>query len=182
MPTEFLVLESSEVEVTLKSAVEDALLDYQRLTKKSLEYRDVDLTLVRLIVEHLVKGLDDPMPTQNEFSRGADWGMVFMTTSLYERLGGKLLSASNNIISNDEVKKKHFGNFGPDTARFVIDEGVIDHAFGYGGGSTRTAILISHGLIRKPRTMCYKSPLTEKGFDYLRSLVSPSQVKRLIQR
>lgn len=169
-------------EITLEEAIENAALDYLRLTGKLIDPDSVDKSFIRLVVEHLVKKLDDPIPANNEWSRGADWGTVFTLSCIYRRMGGALLSSPSFIVSNEEVEQKHRGNFGSESPRFVIDEGVIDHAFGYGGGSTRTAILISHGLIRKPRTMSYKSPLTEKGFDYLRSLVTPSQVKRLIQR
>ena len=156
-----------EEEVSLEEAIENAALDYLRLTGKLIDSSHVNVPFIRLVVEHLLKKLDDPMPTDNEWSRGADWGTIFTLNCIYRRMGGKLLSASNNIISNEQVRQKHKGNFGSESPRFVIDEGVVDHAFGYGGGSTRTAILISHGLIRKPRTMSYKSPLTEKGFDYL---------------
>lgn len=74
------------------------------------------------------------------------------------------------IIPDAEVDRVHANaNFGSMSKRAVIAEGVLKSAFGYSHGSTALAILVEHGLVRRPRPHACRAPLTEKGRKYLRA-------------
>jgi hypothetical protein len=79
-----------------------------------------------------------------------------------------------DIISDEEVEREHFGNFGDMGKREVVEEGVLKYAFGYQSGYTQLTILIGHGLVRKPPPGSYYTTLTKKGQSYLRAMCRPS--------
>lgn len=175
--------ELHHTEPTLHTAIEDAALEYRSLFGKDIDVEQVNITFIRLVVEKLVVGLGDLTPDQHEFARGMNTGISLTMSFLYDRLGQTILKTPNGIISDEEVQRVHKNaNFGPRPPRSIIDEGVVEHAFGYSGGSVRTAILLEHGLIHKPRAMGYKAALTEKGREYLRTIISVSKVKELLKR
>lgn len=75
-----------------------------------------------------------------------------------------------DIVSDAAIERVHGNaNFGPDfSKRRVVNEGVLNYAFGYTTGYTMMTILREHGLITKPQG--YKASLTEKGKEYLRGM------------
>lgn len=76
-----------------------------------------------------------------------------------------------DIISDTEIVRVHANaNFGSMTPREVVNDGVRKYAVGYTGGATQLAILLEHGLIKKPKDISYRSDLTEKGKRYARSI------------
>lgn len=77
--------------------------------------------------------------------------------------------AVEEIISDEEVARVHYGQWGDQTPRQVIAEGVLKYAFGYASGHTVLTILQGHGLIRKPKPGSYHSTLTKRGYRYLRA-------------
>jgi hypothetical protein len=90
-----------------------------------------------------------------------------------------------DIISDEEIEREHFGNFGDMGKREVVEEGVLKYAFGYQSGYTQLALLIGHGLVRKPPPgSSYPTTLTKKGQIYLRAMCRPSmrQLRELMAR
>ena len=86
------------------------------------------------------------------------------------------------IISDDQIEVVHGNaNFGGMSKRAVVNEGVIKYAIGYTGGSTQVAILLEHGLIRKPRNHGYRSDLTEKGKEYARAVLSAVRISQILE-
>jgi hypothetical protein len=78
---------------------------------------------------------------------------------------------AQDIVSDAEIERVHANaNFGTQTKRGVVNDGVLKYAFGYEGGSTQIAILVEHGLIKKPKIMSSRSTLTQKGVRYLRAV------------
>lgn len=78
---------------------------------------------------------------------------------------------TRDIISDAKIERVHANaNFGSLSKRGVVDHGVLTYAFGYASGSTMLAILVEHGLIKKPRIGSYHTTLTRKGFRYLQAL------------
>jgi len=75
------------------------------------------------------------------------------------------------LISDEDIERVHgHANFGDQSKRNVVDEGVLKYAFGYTSGYTQLTILLEHGLIRKPAPGSYASSLTKKGQKYLRAV------------
>ena len=73
------------------------------------------------------------------------------------------------IITDEQVEIVHaYANFGDQSKRDVVDEGVLKYAFGFDSGGTQLQILHEHGLVRKPNG--YKTTLTNKGVKYLRAM------------
>ncbi|GGE36521.1 hypothetical protein GCM10007276_12520 [Agaricicola taiwanensis] len=85
-----------------------------------------------------------------------------------------------DIVSDAEIERVHGGNFGSMTKREVVDEGVLQHAFGYSTGYTMTCILLGHRLI------CHTAPgmgsrgLTRKGFRYLRAMKAGTPLQAIL--
>ena len=75
-----------------------------------------------------------------------------------------------DIISDEEISKKHWGNFEPYTPREVVNIGVRQYGQGFSTGYTMMQILLAHKLIRRPRPGKYKTTLTEKGKRYFSAL------------
>lgn len=73
----------------------------------------------------------------------------------------------HHIVSDYDLTLKHVPNFGPMTARRVVDEGVLKTAIGYSCGSTMRGILRAHGLSAGREG---DEVLTEKGEKYARAL------------
>lgn len=71
------------------------------------------------------------------------------------------MKSTTEIIPDDEVEAVHaFANFGDQSKRDVVDEGVLKYAFGYEAGSTQLAILREHGLLKASRRVhSYKADL-----------------------
>jgi hypothetical protein len=82
-----------------------------------------------------------------------------------------MIETSKDVISDEEIQRRHCGSFGPTLPRQVVDEGVFSAALGYSSGSTVQYILEQHGLIGIPR-FPHDGPydLTKKGRRYFRSL------------
>lgn len=78
---------------------------------------------------------------------------------------------ATEIITEEEVIKVHANaNFGPQSPREVLDQGIVKYALGWRSGHTLFDILREHGLIHKPRGNRYDTALTSKGRRYLRAL------------
>jgi predicted transcriptional regulator len=88
-----------------------------------------------------------------------------------------------NIISDEEIERVHGNaNFGSMSKRQVVGEGVLKYAFGYDTGHTQLAILLEHGLVKKPKSMSYKTDVTEKGKRYLRALFNIFDILDLVYK
>jgi predicted transcriptional regulator len=75
-----------------------------------------------------------------------------------------------DIITDAEIERVHArANFGSTTKREVVAIGVLNYAFGYTTGSTMLAILVEHGLVRRPRPGSSATTLTSKGKKYLKA-------------
>lgn len=85
------------------------------------------------------------------------------------------------IVSDADLEKCFYGNFGSMTPRHVVAEGVAKYAFGYTSGHTQLSILLALKLVHKPPPGSYRSSLTRKGARYLRAVVSFSGVLDLIR-
>ena len=71
---------------------------------------------------------------------------------------------TEEIISDDEIDRVHANaNFGSCPKRNVVNDTVLQKAFGYHCGHTATIIVQEHGLLGK------NGRLTKKGFRYLQS-------------
>lgn len=74
------------------------------------------------------------------------------------------------IVSDAEVERVHaYANFGHITKRSVVDNGVLQYAFGFTAGHTQDCILVEHGLITLPRGIGL-AKLTPKGKTYFQAL------------
>ncbi len=81
------------------------------------------------------------------------------------------MDALQAIVSDDEIAKEHWGNFGPDISpREVVNLGVASYGWGHTTGHTMMQILLAHKLVKKPRPGKYKSKLTERGKLYFAAL------------
>jgi hypothetical protein len=80
------------------------------------------------------------------------------------------IAEAKEIVTDDEVKLYHRGDFGPLTPRQVLNEAVVKVAFGYSTGSTAMMILRDHRLITRPSEIRFSSQLTAKGKKYLRAI------------
>ena len=80
-----------------------------------------------------------------------------------------------DIITDDQIKREHWGNFGSSSPREVVDDGVWSIGFGYSAGSTCCQILHSHKLITNPISGRYIR-LTRKGALYFRALAKQKGV------
>lgn len=91
------------------------------------------------------------------------------------------MQKTRDIVSDDAVETVHGNaNFGPQPKRDVLDEGVLKYALGYTSGYTQLAILLEHGLVRKPAPGSYKSALTMKGRAYARAMFDRPVIERLM--
>ena len=84
-----------------------------------------------------------------------------------------------DIVSDDEVQRKHYGNWGSTTPREVIAEGVLYAAYGYSTGYTMESIVLAHKLAFKRNP---KAPmlLTKKGREYLRAAAPFNKVRAVV--
>jgi hypothetical protein len=81
------------------------------------------------------------------------------------------LDGLQKVVSDDEIARVHgSANFGSQSPREVVNDGVRKYAIGYQGGHTQLCILQEHGLITKPRPGSYDANLTKKGKKYARAL------------
>lgn len=84
------------------------------------------------------------------------------------------MSQPSDIVSDADIERVHaHANFGDRDKRSVVDEGILQYAFGYSTGHTLLCILVEHGLIRKPKPGSYHSAPTMKGLRYLRAVYGP---------
>jgi hypothetical protein len=76
------------------------------------------------------------------------------------------------IIPEADVVRVHaYANFGATiTKREILNEGVLQFAFGFSTGHTLRTILFEHGLLCSPRKHGDTPILSQKGFRYMRSL------------
>lgn len=80
------------------------------------------------------------------------------------------------IISEAELVRVHGNaNFGNQTKRGVVNEGLLKYAVGYTSGHTQMVILLEHGLITTPRPGSYAARPTKKGLRYLRAVLEQSK-------
>lgn len=81
-----------------------------------------------------------------------------------------MYQTTKDVVSDAEIERVHANaNFGGGrTKRQIVDEGLLQYAFGYSSGYTMKCILEEHGLIRKTRG--YHSSPTKKGTTYLRAM------------
>lgn len=81
----------------------------------------------------------------------------------------------DQIVTDAEIERVHAkANFGSQTKRGVVNEGVLKAAFGYASGHTQMSILHEHGLIHQFRsTKRGAGKLTVKGTKYLRAVYGP---------
>lgn len=83
------------------------------------------------------------------------------------------------LLSEEDVIKVHaYANFGHQSPRNVVDEGVLKTALGYHHGSTARAILLEHGLMRETGDRA-RPGLTAAGARYLNVLFPRQAVERL---
>lgn len=84
------------------------------------------------------------------------------------------------IITEEEIERVHANaNFGSLSKRKVVNDGVLKTSMGYIMGYTQLCILLEHGLVKNPKPGCYKTTLTQKGFKYLRSILSYTDLAKL---
>lgn len=81
-----------------------------------------------------------------------------------------------DIITDAQIKREHWGDFGSNTPREVVDGGVWSIGFGYSTGFTCARILHAHKLVTNPRSRNVR--LTKKGTLYFRAI---AQQKGVIQ-
>jgi hypothetical protein len=90
---------------------------------------------------------------------------------------------AEQIITDAEVARVHgHANFGSQTSRQVLAEGVWKYSMGFTGGHTQLTILLEHGLIRKPKPGSYRSTLTKRGEAYLRATCPKLRLTALLRR
>lgn len=78
----------------------------------------------------------------------------------------------SDIVSDAEVLRVHGNaNFGSRTPREVVNDTVLEYAFGFDTGHTAMCIAIEHGLASRPRGRYSAPRLTKKGYKYLRALI-----------
>ncbi len=88
------------------------------------------------------------------------------------------MKTPEQIISDEAVTRVHgYANFGSQTPRQVLADGVLQYAWGYSTGHTMLCILLEHGLIRKPKPGAYYTTLTKLGQEYLRAAWPISDVR-----
>lgn len=91
------------------------------------------------------------------------------------------MSLTSDIIGDDEIERVHeYANFGDMKKRDVVDEGVLQYAFGYDTGHTQMTILREHGLLRASKPNSYKADLSAKGRNYLRAMFRGSDFRNLL--
>lgn len=79
------------------------------------------------------------------------------------------------ILPEADVIRVHgHANFGDDTPREVVDEGVLKYALRFGTGATQLQILGEHGLVKR-KTGSYKANLTPKGWRYFTAVYGVSR-------
>lgn len=89
------------------------------------------------------------------------------------------MKATSEIVPDSEIERVHANaNFGSMTKRQVVDEGVLQYAFGYCTGHTMMMILYEHGLITVPKG--YKANLTQKGKEYLHAMFADVPLSRIM--
>ena len=88
---------------------------------------------------------------------------------------------TSTIISDEEIERVHaYANFGDQSKRDVVDDGVLQYVFGYCTGHTQMTILREHGLLRASRGMSYRADLSAKGKDYLRAMFRGTDYRNLL--
>lgn len=91
------------------------------------------------------------------------------------------MPTTSEIISDAEIERVHANaNFGAQSKRDVVDDGVLQFAFGYDTGHTRMTILREHGLLRASRPNSYRADLSAKGKDYLRAMFRGVDYRKLL--
>lgn len=91
------------------------------------------------------------------------------------------MEKTSDIISDDEIERVHANaNFGDMSKRDVVDEGVLQYAFGYDTGHTQMTILREHGLLRSSKARSYKADLSAKGKNYLRSMFRGADFRKIL--
>ena len=80
-----------------------------------------------------------------------------------------------DMITDDQIKREHWGNFGSRSPREVVDEAIWNIGFGYSTGFTCSQILHAHKLITNPMRG-RPVRLTKKGTLYFRAIAKQKGV------
>lgn len=91
------------------------------------------------------------------------------------------MAYTSEIISDKDIERVHANaNFGSMSKRDVVDDGVLQFAFGFDTGHTQMTILREHGLLRASRPMSYRADLSAKGKEYLRAMFRGTDYRKLL--